>query len=162
MAFMEPQYQEGLWLEVLAKDGSLHYLPADLFSKLPDEQELAIYIEVEPSKPEDPATLYTVVRGVGARLSAPGYLDCTDWFVHPNLEAATKWIEEEYGDDNEEEPRSRVMYDLLKRHMTNDSTLDLPGDADLQLAIEYAEEHDSPEVADFARGLLKARAEVQS
>ena len=37
-----------------------------------------------------------MVEGFGARLSAPGYLDCTDWTVHPTIDEAKAYLVEMY------------------------------------------------------------------
>jgi hypothetical protein len=37
-------------------------------------------------------------EGYGARLSAPGYLDCTEWAVFDTQQEATGYLEETYGD----------------------------------------------------------------
>jgi len=41
-------------------------------------------------------------EGFGARLSAPGYLDCTEWTVFDTAEEAEEYLQEMYGDDDEE------------------------------------------------------------
>lgn len=41
----------------------------------------------------------TVVNGFGCRLSAPGYLDCTDWTVFGTPEECKNFLEEAYGDE---------------------------------------------------------------
>lgn len=106
MPHMVPEYVEGLWLEVLVDDGSVEYLPASLFHKLPDEKDLHQYltppnIQKPSDTDEDPQTLYNVVRGVGARLSAPGYLDATEWFVLRTEQHAKNYIKEQYEVDPE-------------------------------------------------------------
>src|SRR5579859_6022313 len=40
--------------------------------------------------------LTEIVTGFGARLSAPGYLDCTDWVVFPTEEEAKRHLMEMY------------------------------------------------------------------
>jgi hypothetical protein len=40
-------------------------------------------------------------EGFGARLSAPGYLDCTEWSVFDTEQEAWDYLEEMYGDDDE-------------------------------------------------------------
>ncbi len=45
----------------------------------------------------------SVREGYGARLSAPGYLDCTDWSVFDTAEEAEKYLAENYPDDEEDE-----------------------------------------------------------
>ena len=43
----------------------------------------------------------TKVTGYGARLSAPGYLDCTDWAVFDTVLEAEDYLSEEYPEDEE-------------------------------------------------------------
>lgn len=45
---------------------------------------------------------WETVRGYGARLSAPGYLDCTEWTVFDSQEDAEAYLEENYPEDEEE------------------------------------------------------------
>lgn len=39
------------------------------------------------------------IEGYGARLSAPGYLDCTEWAVFDSIAEAERYLDEMYGDD---------------------------------------------------------------
>jgi hypothetical protein len=43
-----------------------------------------------------------LIEGWGARLSMPGYLDCTSWTVCETEEEARAYLEDTYGDDEEE------------------------------------------------------------
>jgi hypothetical protein len=43
----------------------------------------------------------TLIEGYGARLSAPGYLDCTDWAVFDTEQEAEEYLDENYPDDEE-------------------------------------------------------------
>jgi hypothetical protein len=43
------------------------------------------------------------VKGYGARLSAPGYLDCTEWTVFDIEDEAREYLEEMYPDDEPEQ-----------------------------------------------------------
>lgn len=43
---------------------------------------------------------WKTIRGYGARLSAPGYMDCTDWAVFDTPEQAEAYLEEMYGDED--------------------------------------------------------------
>jgi hypothetical protein len=43
------------------------------------------------------------IKGYGARLSAPGYLDCTEWSVFDTKEEAEKYLTENYLDEDEAE-----------------------------------------------------------
>lgn len=44
----------------------------------------------------------SVREGYGARLSAPGYINCTDWTVFDTEQEANDYLEEMYGDDEDE------------------------------------------------------------
>jgi hypothetical protein len=39
------------------------------------------------------------IEGHGARLSAPGYMDCTDWSVFDTVEEAEAYLDDMYGDN---------------------------------------------------------------
>jgi hypothetical protein len=65
-----------------------------------DEREATIdkirdYVEDTPKSWEN-------IKGYGARLSAPGYLDCTEWTVFDTAEEAEKYLEEFYPEDEDE------------------------------------------------------------
>lgn len=65
MAFMVPEYFEGRMVLIPDRGGDSDDFPPDL---LPEE--LASWREVDNARTES---------GWWCRLSAPGYLDCTDW-----------------------------------------------------------------------------------
>jgi hypothetical protein len=44
---------------------------------------------------------WKTIRGHGARLSAPGYMDCTEWTVFDNPEEAEAYLDENYPEDEE-------------------------------------------------------------
>lgn len=80
MAFMEPQYELGSWLECENKYGETYWMPADC-EDLVDLGDKVV-------------TLHMLKWG--ARLSAPGYMDCTDWAVFDTEEEAREYIRDEY------------------------------------------------------------------
>ena len=84
MSFMKPEIEHGHWWIVDTIDGSIH-LPAEHFTR--DDLE-ADYPDAE----------IEMVEGYGARLSAPGYLDATDWTVFDTEQEAIAHLEEEYGE----------------------------------------------------------------
>jgi len=59
-------------------------------------ESLRQYCDGEPESWEN-------IKGYGARLSAPGYLDCTEWTVFDTPEEAEQYLEEMYGDEDSEE-----------------------------------------------------------
>jgi|ERR1700733_2771717 len=60
-------------------------------------EEIEQYTEGEPQSWEN-------VKGYGARLSAPGYLDCTEWTVFDTEQEAREYLEKNYPDDEQDEP----------------------------------------------------------
>lgn len=62
---------------------------------------LTDYLEGEPLDSDEPAEK---VAGWFSRLSAPGYMDCTDWSgPYPTRDAAKAALIEMYGDDDSAE-----------------------------------------------------------
>lgn len=57
-------------------------------------EKIRPYVEGKPQSWEN-------VKGYGARLSAPGYLDCTEWTVFDTEDEARKYLEEMYPDDED-------------------------------------------------------------
>jgi hypothetical protein len=59
-------------------------------------QKIQQYTEGKPQSWEN-------IRGYGARLSAPGYLDCTEWTVFDTKEEAETYRDENYPEDKEQD-----------------------------------------------------------
>lgn len=88
-SFMEPDIEEGDWFQV---DGT-----AGVFV-FPEQ-----YLSEEDVRREYEGEVWEVetIHGFGARLSAPGYMDCTDWSVFDTYEEAARYLIENYSDDEE-------------------------------------------------------------
>ncbi len=83
---MEKQVTElTKWLQIDSSEGTF-YIPAEMASLCESDFGIADIYEVE------------MKEGYGARLSMPGYLDCTDWTVHDTSEEAFEYLEETYED----------------------------------------------------------------
>jgi viroplasmin and RNaseH domain-containing protein len=52
---------------------------------------------------EDTPESWENIKGYGARLSAPGYLDCTEWSVFDTAEEAKAYLDENYPEEEDEE-----------------------------------------------------------
>ena len=105
MAFMGPEIIEDVFVTVETRDGTWNF-PADCIGSLaacdigPDDarfEELsaacADYVEGRR-----PFERIEVRSGFGARFSAPGYLDCSEWSVHPTLADAIEELANQAGD----------------------------------------------------------------
>jgi hypothetical protein len=79
------------WVMVVESGGESTFLPANLFDlnhlSIDDFKNYCIE-----------AVSFEVIEGHGARLSMPGYTDCTEWTVHDSEDEAMKYLEEQYGD----------------------------------------------------------------
>ncbi|MEK6832731.1 MAG: hypothetical protein AABY32_01675 [Nanoarchaeota archaeon] len=107
---MEKQVEYGTWIEVNTNCG-ISFFPADLL----DNKDI-IYLKNNPDVDDIPNQLIDKIKqyiegneiwtvevtdGYGARLSAPGYMDCTEWSVFETEQEAIDYIDEFYGDDEE-------------------------------------------------------------
>lgn len=87
MSFMKPQIMFGEWWRVETTSG-IEFVDASFIDKetIPECCEGEIL--------ENPE----LIEGYGARLSAPGYLDCTSWSVHDTEQDAENELREMYPD----------------------------------------------------------------
>ena len=102
--FMEPEITKSRkWVEIETAMGTWYvepeYIPGEVLKEIRGKgdlskearDELADYTEVFSAEDIYDARIIT---GIGARMSAPGYLDCTDWSVFETVEEAREWLEE--------------------------------------------------------------------
>ena len=64
----------------------------------PRETLIRIIQFTEISTP-DKVEYVKLIRGYGARFSAPGYMDCTEWCVFKTLKEAKDYLKEQEDDD---------------------------------------------------------------
>lgn len=98
MSFMQKQVIYDRWFEVDTSQG-IWFLPQDLIGKTtkPKHSELRDYL------PPGAKIYSTELRdGYGARLSAPGYLDRTEWAVFETKDEAEQYLAETYEDEEDE------------------------------------------------------------
>lgn len=118
MTFMQMESVEGTWLLVEVR-GETHYVGPDLvglglkpgetldMDETDQPQRMGIfravrdYIDCPNLRPQD-ITEIESRRCWGARFSAPGYMDCTDWTLADTQEEAENECRELYGDEEDE------------------------------------------------------------
>jgi hypothetical protein len=102
MSFMKKQVYLGFYYRVETGNGNV-VIPADvqtwpepkmMYEAL--QQYCDAPIDGEPDDFE-----YVYAEGWLARMSAPGYMDCTDWTAHASEQLANEYLDEMYGDDDE-------------------------------------------------------------
>ena len=86
MDFMQPQIREGKWCEIDTDTGTWWVPKEDVTNESP---EALIWFTQAIHYHE-----HRFIEGFGARLSAPGFLDCTEWTVFETEEEAQTWMEE--------------------------------------------------------------------
>ncbi len=100
MPFMEPQIVFGRWVQVEGNIGT-EFIEADVVGEIepyqgpaiPTPDSLADYCE------NTKVTEIKVIEGWGARFSAPGYLDRTDWCVFQSEEEAQEFLDQQQEED---------------------------------------------------------------
>lgn len=100
MSFMEPETYYGEYYEIDGNEGTFA-VPAEVTGKL-DVEDLEAFRDYYPGN-----RIESVRKEHGwlGRLSAPGYLDATDWTPYDADDEAgvIEQLEEEYGDDEPED-----------------------------------------------------------
>lgn len=109
MGFMQRQVTiKQRWLKVETKHGTEFINVYDTGFDWPNSEgltnaalassleQLRDYCDGEPLSWEN-------IEGYGARLSAPGYLDCTEWTVFDSVDEANAYLNENFPEDEDEE-----------------------------------------------------------
>jgi len=91
MPFMVPQIVLDDWYCVETSNGT-EVVPLDVCLDAENATDLRDYLEGEVDENSE----MEMTRKYGARLSAPGYLDCTDWSLCDSEDEARRYLEEVY------------------------------------------------------------------
>lgn len=115
MSFIKPQIVQDHYFEVSTSEGSF-WLPTYALGENPDAKTFQDLYELEYLGHE-------LIYGWGARMSAPGYMDCTDWCVFDTEAEAKEYLRETYDaqidevDEVEKEPHCESCRDDWSFHM---------------------------------------------
>lgn len=99
MAFMKPDIQRGAYYEIDTTAGT-EIVPASVCPRAETAGDLRPYLEGHPTDSDEKVELK---EGWLARLSASGYIDCTDWSAHKTEQDAVEYLKTMYGYDEESE-----------------------------------------------------------
>jgi len=112
MSFMQQQITARcLWIEIDGDNGTT-FVPADVVGGgWTDGEEFTRENDAFDTRRAIVRDYYEGSRiweiktrmGYGARLSAPGYMDCTEWSVFDTEQAAQEYLDETYGDETEDD-----------------------------------------------------------
>lgn len=114
MPFMEKQVTRKLLWYAIDTESGVWFIPAEDVDggKLADAFDGGFVLDVDEFEHADTFLQYTegsklqgisVRLGYGARLSAPGYLDCTEWSVFDTVKDAEEYLDSEYSEEDETE-----------------------------------------------------------
>lgn len=101
-SFMERQVTKKMWWWEVEGNDCNEWIPAYLVGDISKEEiEQAIESQVIPAQLQDycenrKCFALSLTKGYGARLSAPGYMDKTDWCVFNTEQEAWGYLEETY------------------------------------------------------------------
>lgn len=98
MGFMSGQVVFGDWFVVETKNGT-EIVDADLFT----HPETVVKAQLVDFCEGDIESFELKRQKYGARLSANGFMDRTDWTIHDSAEEAVKYLEETYPEDDEDD-----------------------------------------------------------
>jgi hypothetical protein len=94
--FMQPEIQYGRWIEVDGPCGT-DAIPFDVVFSNPMKRSMhPTFSDVRDYTENNEAWSIEVRDGYGARLSAPGYMDCTPWSVFDTEDEARAYLHEQY------------------------------------------------------------------
>jgi hypothetical protein len=108
MPFMQRQITgKCKWLEVETTHGT-EIIPQELVADVSDcdaenVENMPLWFNTVQQYTEGEPKEWKWIEGYGARLSAPGYMDCTDWTVFDSPEQAQAHLEEMYPEDEDED-----------------------------------------------------------
>lgn len=105
MPFMQPQVEHGRWYVIDGPAGT-ECVPADLVGVAPTGTRATLFPVPAPLRDycENRECWSVELRdGWGARLSAPGYLDCTPWSVFDTRAEAEAHLRDTYDPDEEDD-----------------------------------------------------------
>jgi len=95
MSFMQRQITHKLdWYSVETTQGTC-FVPVEDAGINLDLGDLSDYCEGD-------VETFEVIQGYGARLSTPGYMDCTEWTVFDTSQEAEDYLDEYYPEEDEE------------------------------------------------------------
>jgi len=92
---MQPQIIYTRWIEIDGTNG-ITFVPFDVVYSNPNLRTMQPSVsDVQPFY-DGKVWETSIVDGYGARLSMPGYLDCTEWTVFATKEAAEQFLVDAY------------------------------------------------------------------
>jgi hypothetical protein len=94
--FMRPYIERGEFFRVETTHGT-EIIPADVIGRTVGTAAEAFANYCEGSI-VDPDECVAIESGYLARLSAPGYMDCTEWSAHESEDAAREYLIQTYGE----------------------------------------------------------------
>lgn len=106
MPFMQRQITgKQNWLKVETTQGT-DFIPEELVSGVSNcdadnVDNMPLWFNAVQQYTEGAPQEWEWIEGYGTRLSAPGYLDCTEWAVFDTPEQAQAYLDEYYPEDEE-------------------------------------------------------------
>ena len=97
MSFMQPQIYAGQFFRIETTAGT-EIVPADDIGRTCGT-DVSAFLNYLEGTPLDDDAIIDIEDGWLARISAPGYLDCTNWSAHKSEAQARAYLDEMYGEE---------------------------------------------------------------
>jgi hypothetical protein len=92
---MKPQIYQDFYFEIETDHGT-EIVPSDVIGRT-TATDVSAFLDYLEGKPLDENALIDVKHGWLARMSAPGYMDCTEWSAHTTEKEAYDYLVDMYG-----------------------------------------------------------------
>ena len=99
MAFMQRQITKARYWRVSANKGEQYIIPEFC---APTANDLHDYVEGTIDRDSDEMLMVEYAHGWIGRLSAPGFMDCTDWLEGASAEDVNAQLAQYEGEDDDE------------------------------------------------------------
>jgi hypothetical protein len=132
MSFMQKQIYKGSYFEIDTTHGT-EIVPSDVIGRTVGTHidAFADYLEGSPYDTEE---CVECKDGWIARMSAPGYTDCTSWSAHKTEKSASDYLDEMYGEGEEDTEAVERGEEIVNRYCNatgtdrNDAVCDILDD----------------------------------
>lgn len=95
MSFMQPEVYKGSYYSVETNEGTC-IIPVDVAGNVLRQSGLQMFVQGALVSPNEPAVVQV---GWLCRMSAPGYLDCTEWNACATKREAIAALHDMFGED---------------------------------------------------------------
>jgi len=95
---MQPQVYRDTYVAINTTAGT-EVIPLEVYGRISEVRPFDDLLQYLIGEPLDDSEMPEELEGWVARMSAPGYLDCTDWTAHKTEAKAHAYLSDMYGNE---------------------------------------------------------------